>query len=200
MDKVKKLTSTIFIILLFSLQIIYAGTFKWIRIGNVEMKVVDNTDQDQLAGSRAVYYYYDNYKTFHLYNAGWHLGTVDWVDETGTNWPVKVVGTATAGANENITMPIADDAGITLKQYVRYAPPTIKVNDEILNDPFPLAGDEVNPDKIPGTADLMMESTVNTIMGVTLKQKVLAWSSADYDDFIIYDWTFINNGNTDDDP
>ena len=59
--------------------------------------------------------------------------TSAWVDETGTNWPVKVVGTATAGANENITMPIADDAGITLKQYVRYAPPTIKVNDEILN-------------------------------------------------------------------
>ena len=52
------------------------------RIGNVEMKVVDNTDQDQLSGSRAVYYYYDNYQSFHLYNAGWHLGT-----------PVGVCGT-----------------------------------------------------------------------------------------------------------
>ena len=180
-------------------QILYAGTYKWVRIGNVEMKVVDNTDQDQLSGSRAVYYYYDNYQSFHLYNAGWHLGTTDWVDETGTNWPVKVVGTATAGANENITMPIADDEGITLRQYRRYDPPTIQVDGDILNDPFPLSGDEVSPDKIPGTADLMMKSTVNTIMGVTLKQKVLAWSSADYDDFIIYDWTFINNGNTDDD-
>ena len=38
-------------------QIIYAGTYKWVRIGNVEMKVVDNTDQDQLSGSRAVYYF-----------------------------------------------------------------------------------------------------------------------------------------------
>ena len=67
-------------------QILYAGTYKWVRIGNVEMKVVDNTDQDQLSGSRAVYYYYANYQSFHLYNAGWHLGTTDWVDETGTNW------------------------------------------------------------------------------------------------------------------
>jgi len=25
------------------------------------------------------------------------------------------------------------------------------VNGEILNDPFPLTGDEVNPEKIPGT-------------------------------------------------
>ena len=201
MNNTKKLTSAVYIILfLTGIQMLYAGTFKWVRIGNVEMKVVDNTDQDQLAGSRAVYYYYDNYRYYHLYNAGWHFGTVDWVDETGTNWPVKVVGTATAGANENITMPIADDEGNTLKQYVRYQPPTVTVNGEILNDPFPLTGDEVNPEKIPGTADLMMESTVNTIMGVTLKQKVLAWSSADYDDFIIYDWTFINNGNTDDDP
>ncbi len=47
-------------------QFLIAGTYKWVRIGNVEMKVVDNTDQDQLSGSRAVYYYYDTYKTFHL--------------------------------------------------------------------------------------------------------------------------------------
>lgn len=189
------------LLFLAGIQTVYGGTFKWVRIGNVEMKVVDNTDQDQLAGSRAVYYYYDNYLAFHLYNAGWHLGTVDWIDETGTTWPIKVVGTATAGANEiNNTLPVADEEGITLRQYVRYQPPTIKVGGEFLNDPFPLTGDEVNPDKIPGTADLMLESTVNTVLGVTLYQKVLAWSSADYDDFIIYDWTFKNTGNTDGDP
>ncbi|MBC8401487.1 MAG: hypothetical protein H8E14_08365 [Candidatus Marinimicrobia bacterium] len=201
MKNQKNLITVVFAIIFFiGAQILYSGTFKWVRIGNVEMKVVDNTDQDQLAGSRAVYYYYDNYNWFHLYNAGWHLGTKDWVDETGTTWPVKVVGTATAGANEsNNTLPVADAEGITLRRYVRHQPPTIKVGEEYLNDPFPLTGDEVNPDKIPGTADMLLESTVNTVMGVTLKQKVLAWSSADYDDFIIYDWTFVNTGNIDDD-
>ncbi|HEC61113.1 MAG TPA: hypothetical protein ENI27_02535 [bacterium] len=191
---------TAILVVFAGVQILFSGTFKWIRIGNIQMKVVDNTDQDQLAGSRAAYYYYDDYWALQIYNAGWHLGTVDWTDETGTFWPVKVVGTATAGANElNNTMPIADSEGISLRQYLRYQPPTIKVDGEILSDPFPLTGDEVNPGKIPGSADLMMESTVNTVMGVTLYQKVLAWSSADYDDFIIYDWTLKNTGNTDDD-
>ena len=104
-----KLSQLYITVLICLTQVIYAGTYKWVRIGNVEMKVVDNTDQDQLSGSRAVYYYYDNYQSFHLDKAGWHVGTTDWVDDTGTNWPIKVGGTATAGANENITMPIADD-------------------------------------------------------------------------------------------
>jgi len=200
-NKSKLIRAGAIILLLVGAQTIFSATFKWVRIGNVEMKVVDNTDQDQLAGSRAVYYYYDNYDWFHLYNAGWHFGTVNWTDETGTIWPVKVVGTATAGANEtNNTLPIADSEGITLRRYVRYDPPSISVGTEILSDPFPLTGDAVNPDKIPGTADMLLESQVNTVMGITLKQKVLAWSAPDYDDFIIYDWTFINTGNTDDDP
>ena len=99
-NRKKLLPVVIAILVLTGVQTLYSGTFKWIRIGNVQMKVVDNTDQDQLAGSRAVYYYYDNYWYEQLYNGGWHLGTVNWVDETGTNWPIKVVGTATAGANE----------------------------------------------------------------------------------------------------
>ncbi len=175
-----------------------AGTFKWSRIGNIEVKVVDNTDQDQLAGSRSAYYYYDEYWTPLLYNAGWHLGVTDWTDENGNLWAHRVVGPATAGANEiNNTFPIPDDDGLTLKRYVRHEPPVVRVNGEILSDAFPLTGDYVDPDYIPGTADMMFESKVNTIIGLTLDQRAYVWSSPDYDDFIIYDWTFTNTGNVD---
>ena len=196
----KTIFSTILIFLFIGVQAVNAGAFKWIRIGNLQVKVIDNSDQDQYAGSRSAYYYYDGYDWPQLYNAGWHLGTVDWTDEEGLQWPVKVVGTATAGANEtNNTMPIADDEGTSLRRYVRHEPPTISVDGDLLNDPFPLSGDEVNPDIIPGTADMMLVSQINTAMGVTLDQKVLAWSAPDYDDFVIFDWTFTNTGNTDDD-
>ena len=175
-----------------------AGTFKWARIGNIEVKVVDNTDQDQLAGSRSAYYYYDDYWTPLIYNAGWHLGVKDWTDENGNLWNHRVVGPATAGANEiNNTFPIPDEDGLTLRRYVRHEPPVVKVNGEILSDAFPLSGDFVDPDYIPGTADMMFESKVNTIIGLTLDQRALVWSSPDYDDFIIYDWTFTNTGNVD---
>ncbi len=36
--------------------------------------------------------------------------------------------------------------------------------------------------------------TFSTATGVTVKQRSMAWSFPDYDDFIIYDYTFINNG------
>ncbi|MBT3228815.1 MAG: fibronectin type III domain-containing protein [Candidatus Marinimicrobia bacterium] len=180
---------------MFSLQ---AGTFKWARIGNIEVKVVDNTDQDQLAGSRSAYYYYDDYWVPLIYNAGWHLGVENWTDENGNLWNHRVVGPATAGANEiNNTFPIEDEDGLTLRRYLRHEPPKVKVNGEILSDAFPLSGDFVDPDYIPGTADMMFESKVNTIIGLTLDQRAFVWSSPDYDDFIIYDWTFTNTGNVD---
>jgi len=188
----------IVLILLMGTVSLQAGTFKWVRIGNIEVKVVDNTDQDQLAGSRSTYYYYDDYWTPLIYNAGWHLGVKDWTDESGNLWNHRIVGPATAGANEiNNTFPVPDEDGLTLKRYVRYDPPVVKVNGEILSDAFPLTGDYVDPDYIPGTADMMLESKVNTIIGVTLDQRAYVWSSPDYDDFIIYDWTFTNTGNID---
>jgi hypothetical protein len=66
-----------------------------------------------------------------------------------------------------------------------------------VDDPFPLTGDEVAPEKIPGTADVMVESWVNTSMGLTLHQKALGWSQKYHDDYVIYDWTFSNTGNVD---
>nr|HQU73450.1 fibronectin type III domain-containing protein [Calditrichia bacterium] len=99
---------------------------------------------------------------------------------------------------ETATMPVADSDGFFIKRYSRYQPPKITVDGREIQDPFPLDGsDEVNPDIIPGTADMMVTSTINTDMGVTITQKVLSWSQANHDDYIIYDWTFTNTGNID---
>jgi len=180
-----------------------AGTFKWIRVGNFQTKIVDSGDQGESSGEGSFHWYYYNSFAWPpgIDHAGYQIGTRDWTDENGKTYPVKISGAGHGSADEatnTIPVPFAD--GSTIKRYVRYKPPTVIVDGFYNNLPFPQAGDEVNPDKIPGTADEMIESYINTSMGLTIHQKVLAWSQKNHDDYIIWDWTFTNTGNVDADP
>jgi len=188
---------------LFLLDHTEAGVFKWIRVGKYQTKIVDSGDQGEQAGEGT--FAYSNYLLFDRYmidHAGWHLGALNWKDENGNTITHKISGAGHGSADESInTMPIPDEDGITIRLYRREAPPTITVDGERIDDPFPLtAADEVNPEYIAqwgGTADIMVESTINTSMGVTINQRCFAWSQANHDDYIIYDWTFTNTGNID---
>ncbi|NIA29385.1 MAG: hypothetical protein GWP06_05655 [Actinobacteria bacterium] len=194
----------VFLILIFSLfisEFAYSAVYKMIRVGRFQSRVYDLGDQGKLAGNNKFwYYYFDGFKRAGVFNAGMQMGTRDWTDEYGNKWPVKISGAAAGGADETVnTMPVKDENGITIHKYMRYNPPSIIVDGVILNEPFPLDGDEVNPDKIPGTADVMVESWIRTSMGITIHQRVFGWSQTNHDDYLIYDWTFINTGNIDPD-
>ncbi len=187
------------ILSLFAYQSVYANVFRHIRIGNVRFKIVDSGDQGEVAGShRFEYTYYDNWRDGIYSCNGYHLASKNWKDENGVDYPVRIANNATASADEVYnTMPLPDDEGITLRRYFRYQPPTITVDGYRLDDPFPRMGDEVAPDKIPGTADVMIESFIRTQIGIDINQRVLAWSQYNHDDYAIWDWTFTNTGNLD---
>jgi len=187
------------IICIVGIHSVYATAVKNIRIGNVQLKIVDSGDQGEVSGSfRYAYYSFDDF-TRGLYSCnGYHLGTIDWMDENGTPFQVKISNSATASSDERYnTMPLPDEEGITVRRYMRYQPPTIIVDGVRLDEQFPRLGDEVNPDIIPGTADIMVESWVRTSMGMTIHITALAWSQKNHDDYVIFDWTFTNTGNTD---
>jgi len=168
----------------------------WIRVGKFNAKVFATNYQGNAGGKP--YYYYDNYKSSITNNNGWHLGTRDWYDENGVYFPFRIANTCTGSLNEvEVTMPVPDDEDVTIHRYYKYQPPTITVDGERVDDLFPMLGDEVNPDKINGTADIMLESWIRTWMGVDIHQKVLAWSQNNHDDYAIWDWTFTNTGNVD---
>lgn len=180
----------------------HAGTFKWVRVGKFQTKIVDSGDQGESSGEATFHYYYYNKfgwppGTDH---SGYQIGTKNWTDENGNTFLVKISGAGHGTCDESTnTIPVPDNEGYTIKRYVRYQPPTVTVDGFGVNLPFPQAGDEVNPDKIPGTADVMIESWINTSMGLTIHQRVLAWSQTNHDDYMIWDWTFINTGNVDSD-
>ncbi len=187
-------------LIFFLFNLAYSGEFKWIRVGKYQTKVVDSGDQGEDSGEgRFAYYYYDAFSRGGIDHAGWHLGTNSWNDESGGYWPVKISGAGHGTCDESMnTIPIPDDVGLTIRKYMRYQPPAITVDGDRLDEPFPLnEADAVAPEKILGTADIMIESTINTSMGITIEQKALGWGQRNHDDYIVFDWTFTNTGNVD---
>ena len=187
-------------LIFFLFNLAYSGDFKWLRVGRYQTKVVDSGDQGESSGEGTFSYsYYDNFTRSGIDHAGWQLGSKDWYDEGGKYWPVKISGAGHGTCDESMnTIPIPDDEGITIRKYVRTQPPPIYVDGYRLDEPFPLTeSDAVAPEKIPGTADIMVESTINTSMGITITQKVLGWSQTNHDTYLIFDWTFTNTGNVD---
>jgi len=200
----KKYSIIVFVLLclLFLYAAANAGFIKQIKVGNYWTWVDDMTAAGETnTGDRGGMYqngHWMGWPACAVQNSGWYIGTPNWTDEKGTVWPVKLSGAAPVTYNEEqCTMPVADEEGYYIRRYMRYQPPTITVDGKQIQDPFPLEGDEVAPDKIPGTADIMVTSTINTDMGVTIEQKVFAWSQKNHDDYIVFSYTFTNTGNVD---
>ncbi len=180
-----------------SASLVSASTIRWIRVGSYQLQVMDNLHMGNGGGQQ----YYDDYDNFNrriLNNCGLHLGVKDWYDENNNYFPYRIANVTTGTFNESqVIMPVPDDEGATIKKYMRYEPPSVVV-DGVLNDDRMLRQvDEVAPEKIPGTADVMVESYNNTWTGISIHQKVYGWSQKHHDDYAIYDFTFIHTGNTD---
>ncbi len=197
MRRIFHLGAIALLFLLFSYA--YADAYKWVKVGKHQTRVFDSGDQSESAGKyRWEYYYVDFFNRGHILHSGWHLGTRDWTDENGKYWPVKISGAGHGTIDENFnTMPVPDSEGVTAFRYYRYTPPTIVVDGIHLEDKWPLAGDYVDATKVPGTADVVVESDIRTSMGITIHQRVLGWNQKNHDDYVIYEWTFENTGNVD---
>lgn len=185
------------------LAVANAGVFKWIRVGRYQSKVVDYANYGESAPGRYFDYYYHPgaedvpFATNHSHAIGWYVGARDWTDADENPFPHKISGAAHGTADEQVnTIPVPDAEGLTIRKYFRSEPVSIVVDGRRLDPLFPQEGEEVNPAKT-GTADRMVESWVNTSMGLTLHQKVYAWSQINHDQYHIFDCTFINTGNTD---
>ncbi len=192
--------------LMFSLLIsdlAYGAIAKHIRVGKYHMWVIDSADEGKSVISTNGYNYYHGFKDYQFYRRGWAIGARDWKDENGDLHAVMVTVDGTEVCDElNSTMPIPDSEGVYIRRYRRYQPPYVTVDGFRVSVPFPMdeQSDEVAPDKIPGTADIMVEARINTSLGVTIHHRALAWSQTNHDDYVLYIWTFKNTGNIDSDP
>jgi hypothetical protein len=180
-----------------AVEALHASKTKYIRVGRYWAWVCDSADEGKSIISDNLYSEYHAFTRSMAYRKGWTLACRDWIDPDGVTIPIKVTIDGTEAQNENYdNSPVPDEKGLTLRRYRRYAPPTVTVDGRrAVVETFPVnAMDEINPAKIPGTADICIESTVNTSIGVTIHQRVFAWSQRNHDEYIVWMYTLKNTG------
>jgi hypothetical protein len=125
------------------------------------------------------------------------LACRDWTDTLGVQHSVKVSGHGQWEVDElHILMPVPDAEEATIRRYYRYQPPGITVDGVSTQDPFPVDyTDAVAPEKIPGNADGLIESFINTDMGVSIHHRAIGYAQKNHDQYLIIEYIFKNTGN-----
>ncbi|MEJ2306782.1 MAG: hypothetical protein P8Y30_04425 [candidate division WOR-3 bacterium] len=202
------------LVLFFVSTAAHAQLFKTVDVGKLQAFVYDHgCMSEDVRPCGNVYYYRGSYITWDdvsfddgfewpgglLKDAGLLFGARNWTDTAGYTWDARLTGhAARKRADQTYQFVVPDEEGFFIRRYMRYPLPQVIVDGDNLT-PSPMSGDEVAPEKIWGTADVMIESNVRMNMGLDVKQRVLAWSQPGHDDYIIWDWTFVNSGNVDED-
>lgn len=186
--------SKIVLILIFCTSVIQAQEYKWMSAGSlhnwfsemgceIEVGRPGASQQDGLQWPANL-----RYQDSQCQKGLW-IGSRNFTDETGTSYGYKVVhvGPRTDGIGEFYPMQF--------DMISKYEPSKVYV-DGILSYGKTVKNDFVDPSI---AADRMIYNVTNTQLGVTMKRKIMQFSHQDHDNYMIYDYTFINNGNVDDD-
>jgi len=184
---------------------------KWIRQSEIRPRISDAADQSEtmFGDFKSTWYFHgarnENGTPDHgwvrswLRNSGSRWGCRNWYDPEGDSiMPIRLGG-APYGTSDPSTVQFAvpDTSGITIHKYYRYHPPAIVVDGVHLEETFPQEGDHYAPDKVWGTADVMVESHARNWMGLDIYQRVMSWVSRHHNQYVVYDWTIVNTGNID---
>jgi hypothetical protein len=169
---------------------------KWMTAGSLhnwfsslgcEIEVGRSASADQQDGLQwpAFYKYQDCQAA-----KGFWIGTTNFTDATNVAWPYKVVhvGPRVRGTGEFVP--------VQFEMVSKFAPPEITVNGALTEDKS-VDNDRVDPTM---AADRMIINVVNTSIGITMTRKIMQFSQQYHDNYMIYDYTFTNTGNTNADP
>ena len=179
--------------LLFGITEINAQTYKWMSIGSIhnwysEMGCErehgrEPAQQDGLQWP-AILRRQDSQCAKGLW-----IGAKNFTDETNYTYSRKVVH---IGPRANGIGEIFPEL---LEMYSKFEPPKVNV-DGILSYGKSIKNDGVDPTML---ADRMIINIINTQLGISMERKILGFSHKDHDNYIIYEYTFTNTGNVDDD-
>jgi hypothetical protein len=165
-----------------------AGSLQnWFSSLGCEIEVGRTSSADQQDGLQWPGWY--PYQDCQAAKAFW-IGTTDFTDAQGAAFPFKVVhvGPRVRGTGEFVP--------VKFEMVSKYAPPEITV-DGSPTEGKSVENNRVDPSMIP---DRMIINVVNTSIGITVTRKIMQFSQQFHDNYMIYDMTYTNTGNTDADP
>lgn len=118
------------------------------------------------------------------------LGVTNFTDENGTQFPERVVhvGPRVTGLGEFYP--------ISMETVSKFQPPSVFV-DGITSYAKNPQNDRIDPNL---KADREIRTVMNTMLGITVKRTIKQFSQQYHDNYHVIEYTFINTGNTDDDP
>jgi hypothetical protein len=171
------------------------GEYKWLAAGSlnnwfsslgceVEEGRVSPGQQDGLIWP-AWYAYQDCQAAKGLW-----IGTANFTDATGVKWDHKVVHVGPR------VRPAGEFVPITFEMVSKYNPPDVQVDGQT-SEGKAVENDRVDPTQKP---DRMIINVVNTATGITMTRKIMQFSNQYHDNYMIFDYTFTNTGNTNADP
>ncbi len=168
---------------------------KWMSVGSLhswyseigselEEQGFVKTQQEGLAYP-AIYRYQDM-----VAMKGHWIGAANFTDPKGDFYPVKVV--AIGPRNPQFWAAFPEKFELISK----YDAPIVNVDGNVSYEK------DVSIDRIDPTlkADRMLDNVVHTQLGLTMNRKIYQFSAPGYDNFIVYEYTYKNTGNTDADP
>jgi hypothetical protein len=179
-----------------------AGVRKNMEVGALRMAVLDSGDEGEGSfGWGQGLVPYRGWDESAWSTKAWFLGVESFTDTSGVTHTPMVTGCAQWGIDyDHLVFPISDAQGYTIHRYYKHQPPDVSTDGVQNNQMYPLdAADHLDPDnqKIPGNADGLIESWMNTNIGITIHQRAIAYSQTNHDDYVLYEWTFKNTGNVD---
>lgn len=121
---------------------------------------------------------------------GMWIGAKDFTDEKGQSFPYKVVTVGPRNPQFYSFFPVK-------MELISKVNPTNVYVDGNLSYQKNVEVDKIN-DKMP--YDRMIENVVNSQLGITMTRKIFQFSQQYNDNYIVYEYTFTNTGNTDADP
>ena len=121
---------------------------------------------------------------------GMWIGAKDFTDEGGNYFPFKVCTVGPRNPQFYSFFPMK------MELISKFEPTTVYVNGDLSFQK------NVEVDKIDSNIpyDRVIENVINSQLGITVTRKIFQFAQQYHDNYIVYEYTFTNTGNTDADP
>ena len=167
---------------------------KWMEVGALQNFYVDLGNEIEIArnlGQQDGFRYPAIYPRLDMQAAkGFWMGAKNVIDDAGNQYPVRVIHVGPRVSGQGYFFPTE------FKTTAKFPSPEANVEGALsfLEDP---GVDEVDPSIDP---DKIINNVVNTVLGITMQRKIIAFANEYHQNYHIFEYTFTNTGITDADP
>lgn len=190
-EKVKRITLLVAILVMSGWTVDVYGQWleKWMAVGDYAQLYAESDGRVQ-DGNGSLWPLIRGTAGDHHHSQTLWIAVKNFTDEEGKEWPAKV---AHSGPRVN---GIGEIFPTRFWMASKFEEPVVTV-DGLPTFLVPASIDEVDPSI---KADRVIYNTINTVTGITVEREVRAFSQEYHDDYHIWEYTFTNTGNVDDDP